>query len=294
MKIHLVDGTYELFRAFYGAPSRSAPDGREIGATRQLMRSLLTLLAERDVTHVGAAFDTVITSFRNELYAGYKTGEGIDADLFAQFPLAERATAALGIVVWGMVAWEADDGIATAAHALADHRSVEQVVVCSPDKDFAQLVVGQQIILRDRMRRKLIDEQGVVDKWGVHPASIPDWLALVGDKADGFPGIPRWGAKSAATVLARYGHIDEVPDDEAAWDISVRGAKALAENLRGRRDEAMLYRKLATLAVDADIEVSLERLEWRGAIRSSLEPLCAELGMSDIFLAQIPRWRDAD
>jgi 5'-3' exonuclease len=294
MKVHLVDGTYELFRAFYGAPSRSAPDGREIGATRQLMRSLLTLLGEPDVTHVGAAFDTVIESFRNELYAGYKTGAGIEPDLFAQFPLAERAAAAMGIAVWGMVEWEADDGIATAAHALAQNAAVEQVVVCSPDKDFAQLVVGNRVILRDRMRRKTIDEDGVREKWGVSPASIPDWLALVGDAADGFPGIPRWGAKSAGAVLARYGHIGEIPDDEALWDIKVRGAKSLAENLREGREDAMLFRKLATLAVDADIECSLSHVEWRGAHKAQLEALCAELGLSESFLAQIPRWRDAD
>lgn len=293
MKVHLVDGTYELFRAFYGAPSRRAPNGREIGATRQILRSFLALLSESDVTHVGAAFDTRIESFRNELYPGYKTGEGIDPDLFGQFPLAERAASALGIAVWGMIEWEADDGIATAAHRLAQDETVEQVVVCSPDKDFAQLVTGDRVILRDRMRQKTIDEDGVRAKWGVSPASIPDWLALVGDSADGFPGIPRWGAKSAATVLARYEHIPNIPDDDTEWDIKVRGQKALAENLRERRDEAMLYRKLATLVLDADIDTSLEHLAWRGAKRSELEPLCAELGIND-FLAQIGKWCDAD
>jgi 5'-3' exonuclease len=290
MKVHLVDGTYELFRAFYGAPSRRAPDGSEIGATRQLMRSMLTLLGEDDVTHVGMAFDTVIESFRNDLFEGYKTGAGIDPDLFGQFALAERAMAALGLCVWGMLKWEADDAIATAAHRCAEEREVEQVVVCSPDKDFAQLVVGNRVILRDRMRRKTIDEDGVREKWGVSPSSIPDWLALVGDNADGLPGIPRWGAKSAATVLARYGTIAEIPDDETTWDLEVRGAKALAENLRERREEAMLYRKLATLVRDADIDCSLETLEWRGARRAELEALTEELGIGTDLTQQIDRW----
>lgn len=290
MKVHLVDGTYELFRAHFGAPSRTSPDGREVGGTQQFLRSMLGLLSEPDVTHVGAAFDTVIESFRNDLFDGYKTGAGIDPDLWTQFPLVERGAAALGIAVWGMMKWEADDGIATAAHRSAQLSEVEQVVICSPDKDFAQLVDGKRIILRDRMRRKTIDEDGVREKWGVDPASIPDWLALVGDNADGFPGIPRWGAKSSATVLARYGHIQNIPDDEGDWDIKVRGAKALAGNLRERRDEAMLYQKLATLVVDADIDCSLASMEWRGAHRDQLEPLVAELGMNETFLAQIPRW----
>ena len=293
MKIHLVDGTYELFRAFYGAPSRTSPDGREVGATRQILRSFHTLLSEPDVTHVGVAFDTVIESFRNELFEGYKTGEDIDQALFSQFPLAERAASALGMAVWSMIRWEADDGIATAAHRLAQESEVEQVVVCSPDKDFAQLVTGQRIILRDRMRRKTIDEDGVRDKWGVEPASIPDWLALVGDSADGFPGLPRWGAKSAATVLARYRHIAEIPDDDAAWDIKVRGAKALATNLRERREEAMLYRKLATLVVDADIDTTLDHVLWRGAKRAELTALCAEIG-DDKFVAQVSEFCDED
>lgn len=292
MLVHLVDGTYELFRAFYGAPSRTAPDGREIGATRQLMRSLLALLGEADVTHVGAAFDTVIESFRNDLYAGYKTGAGIDPDLFGQFPLAEKATTALGIACWGMIDFEADDGIATAAHLCARDERVDQVVVCTPDKDMAQCVIGDRVILRDRMRKKTIDEDGVREKWGVSPASIPDWLGLVGDSADGFPGIPRWGAKSAAAVLAHYHHIENVPDDEAQWEVKVRGAAALAQNLRERREEALLYKKLATLRVDAPIDASLATLEWRGARRAELEPLCAELGLSTDILARIPKWRD--
>jgi 5'-3' exonuclease len=289
MRVHLVDGTYELFRAYFGAPSRSAPDGREVGAVRGLMGSLLLLLEE--ATHVAAAFDTVIESFRNDLYDGYKTGEGIDPDLFSQFLLAERATRALGIVVWGLEAFEADDGLATGAARFADDRNVEQVVICSPDKDLAQCVRGDRVVCLDRMRRKLMNEQGVVEKFGVPPATIPDWLALVGDSADGFPGIPRWGAKSAAAVLAHYGHIESIPDDADAWDIKVRGAKALADNLRDQRDDALLFRVLATLRTDVPLSESLSDLEWKGARRAELEALCDELGFGD-FAARVPRFSD--
>jgi 5'-3' exonuclease len=289
MRVHLVDGTYELFRAYFGAPSRSAPDGREVGAVRGLMGSLLLLLEE--ATHVAAAFDTVIESFRNDLYDGYKTGEGIDPDLFSQFLLAERATRALGIVVWGLEAFEADDGLATGAARFADDRNVEQVVICSPDKDLAQCVRGDRVVCLDRMRRKLMNEQGVVEKFGVPPATIPDWLALVGDSADGFPGIPRWGAKSAAAVLAHYGHIESIPDDADAWDIKVRGAKALADNLRDQRGDALLFRVLATLRTDVPLSESLSDLEWKGARRAELEALCDELGFGD-FAARVPRFSD--
>ncbi len=293
MKVHLVDGTYELFRAFYGAPSRKAPSGQEVGATRQLMRSLTYLLQQPDVTHVGVAFDTVIESFRNELYAGYKTGDGIDPELWAQFPLAERATQTLGIVGWSMIELEADDGIATAAARCAADERVEQVVVCTPDKDMAQCVSGQRVVLHDRMRGKTIDEDGVREKWGVSPASIPDWLALVGDAADGYPGIPRWGAKSASAVLARHGHIEAIPEDVGAWDVKVRGAAQLAQNLNERREEALLYKRLATLRTDADIDASVETLAWQGAHRAEVQALCEELGFSDDILQQVPAWRGA-
>jgi 5'-3' exonuclease len=291
MKVHLVDGTYELFRAFYGGRPRKAPDGREVGATQTLMRSMLVLLGEPDVSHVGLAFDTVIESFRNELFDGYKTGEGIDPDLRSQFPIVEKATEAMGLVCWRMVEFEADDAIAAAAHKFVEEERVEQVVICSPDKDLTQCVRDGQVVSRDRMRDKVLDEEGVIEKFGVAPASIPDWLALVGDSADGIPGIPRWGAKSAATVLRRYQHIEQIPDDASDWDIKVRGAAGLADNLRGMREEAMLYRKLATLRKDVPIEESLDDMEWRGANRDELAGFCMEIGMRDDFVDQFPRYK---
>lgn len=291
MHVHLIDGTFELFRAFFGAPSATAPGGDlEVGATRGLLRSFAALLAEPGVTHVAAAFDTVIESFRNDLFPGYKTGAGIEPTLLAQFPLAERATHALGIVVWDMHEFEADDALATAAHRWADAPGVERVLICSPDKDLCQCVRGDRVVALDRIRRKLTDEAGVIEKFGVPPAAIPDFLALVGDTADGIPGIPRWGAKSASTVLARYGRIEDIPDDERAWDVSVRGAAALAGNLRERRADALLYKRLATLRTDVPLGESLDELQWRGARRGEMEQLCAEIGERDL-LDRITRWR---
>jgi len=240
MKIYLVDGTYELFRNYFGAPPKKAPDGREVGAALGLLRSLLLLLSRPDVTHVACAFDHVIESFRNDLFPGYKTGAGTDPDLLAQFSLAEEAVSALGVVVWPMVEFEADDALATAAARFNDEKTVEQIVICSPDKDLAQLVSGNQIVCWDRRRDILIDEAGVVEKYGVRPGSIPDWLALVGDSADGIPGIPGWGAKSSASVLAHYEHIEKIPDNPEEWGVSVRGATRLAENLAQGREEALL------------------------------------------------------
>lgn len=253
MRIHLVDGTYELFRAFYGAPASSAPDGREVGATRGILRSFLSLLSDPTVTHVACAFDHVIESFRNQLFAGYKTGEGIEPALFTQFELAEQATRALGIVVWPMVEFEADDALASFAARAAALSEVSEVVICSPDKDLAQCVRGERVVCFDRMRKRRMDEAGVIEKFGVLPASIPDWLALVGDTADGIPGLARWGEKSASTVLAHYRHIEQIPDDPRAWQVNVRGAPALAAVLAGARAEATLYRQLATLREDAPL-----------------------------------------
>jgi 5'-3' exonuclease len=276
--VHLVDGTYELFRAYYGAPSRKSPDGVEVGATRAFMRSMLTLLEDETVTHIAIAFDHVVESFRNELYDGYKTGDGIEAELAAQFTLVEEGAEALGFVVWPMVEFEADDAIASAAIKFSRSKKVERVWMCSPDKDLAQVVRGDRIVSWDRMREKIFDEAGVREKFGVATTSIPDYLALVGDSADGIPGIPRWGAKSTATVLARYGSLDAIPSDPADWDLVVRGAKTLSSNLEQAREEAELFRRLATLRDDVPIVEKLGDLEWRGAKRETLEPFLERLG----------------
>jgi 5'-3' exonuclease len=291
MRLHLVDGTYELFRAHFGAPPTLAPDGRAVGATVGLLRSLLSLLREDGVTHVACAFDTVIESFRNDLFPGYKTGEGVPEELMAQFPLAERAARALGVVVWSMIEFEADDALATAAargHASPD---VEQVVICSPDKDLAQCVRDSRVVCLDRRRRLVYDRAGVVEKFGVAPDSIPDWLALVGDDADGIPGVPRWGPRSAATLLARYGHLEGIPDEASYWEVSVRGAEALARSLREHREEVALYRLLATLRTDVPLAEDPEALRWRGALRADLVDLCREVGSEDI-VERVHRWRE--
>ena len=292
MQVHLVDGTFELFRAYYGGPPSRDAVGAEVGAVRALARSMLSLLGERDVTHVAVAFDHVIESFRNDLYAGYKTGEGVDPNLLAQFPLAEKAVSALGVVVWPMVEFEADDALASAAARFKKNKQVEQIVVCSPDKDLSQLVEGAWIVCWDRRRDIVIDEKGVVEKFGVKPKSIPDWLGLVGDSADGFPGIPGWGAKSASSVLARFEHIESIPDDADKWKLksfSPGRAASLAESLSQRRDEAYLYRKLATLRYDVPLKETLNDLKWQGAY-PRLKKLCHELG-DDRIPERIPRWR---
>ena len=290
MQVHLVDGTYELFRAFYGAPKRTALDGREAGATLALGRTLLSLIHKEGAPHVGVAFDHVVESFRNELFEGYKTGEGIDPDLRAQFEPAERMTRVLGLVAWPMVEFEADDALATAAARYRRDRSVERVLICSPDKDLAQCVREDRIVLVDRRRKKTIDEDGVREKYGVPQVSIPDWLALVGDAADGIPGVPRWGARSAAAALVAHGHIDDIPEDPRDWKFQARGAASLAENLSSHRDELALYRTLATLREDVPLEETLDDLEWRGARRSELESLCRAYDVN--LLERVSRWID--
>ncbi|MBX3270952.1 MAG: flap endonuclease [Sandaracinaceae bacterium] len=289
MHVHLLDGTYELFRMFFGAPRASAPSGREVGAVRALVRSLERLLAREEVTHLGVAFDHVIESFRNALFDGYKTGEGIDPDLFGQFELAERACRALGVVVWPMIDFEADDAIATAAARFAGDARVERVVLASPDKDLCQCVIGERVVAWDRMRDVVLDEPGVLAKHGVPPAAIPDLLALVGDSADGIPGVPRWGAKSAAAVLRRYGALEAIPLDAGAWDVPVRGAAALARSLAEHREAAALYKVLATLRRDAPLEEDLDALAWRGADRAAIAALAEELG--EPIAPRITRWR---
>ena len=278
MKVHLVDGTYELFRAYFALPSIAAPDGREVGAVRGLVQTLLTLLRQPDVTHVAVAFDSVIRSFRNDLFDGYKTGDDTPTELRAQFPLAERAAAALGLVVWPMAEFEADDALGTAAERWQDDPGVEQIVLCSPDKDLAQVVRGDRVVALDRRREVVTDEAGVREKFGVGPASIPDYLGLVGDSADGIPGIPRWGAKGTAQVLDHYGHIEQIPTDATDWAVNVRGAKSLASSLSDNMDAALLYRQLATLRLDVPIAEDLAQLEWQGARREEYLTLCDELG----------------
>jgi 5'-3' exonuclease len=288
MNIHLIDGTYELFRSFYGAPPRKAPDGREIGATHGLLTSLLALVTKGGVTHLAVAFDHVITSFRNDLYPGYKSGEGVDPLLLGQFSLAEQAVSALGIVVWPMVEFEADDAIATAAIRFRNEPDVTQIVICSPDKDLAQLVSGDATVCWDRRRELVYNEAAVIEKYGVVSTSIPDYLALVGDAADGYPGIPGWGAKSAAAVLARYGNLEAIPKNALEWGLGKRGLK-LAENLQSHWDEALLFRQLATLRNDVPISENLRDLEWRGA-DAQLHELCLQLGDTKLP-ARVQRWR---
>jgi 5'-3' exonuclease len=277
VNVHLVDGTFELFRAHFGAPRAAGPGGREVGATRGLLRSLRALLREEGVTHVAVAFDHVIESFRNRIFPGYKTAAGVPEELLAQFPLAEEAARALGLVVWPMVEFEADDALATAAARFAEAPEVERVLVCSPDKDLAQCVRGARVVGFDRMRRRLFDEDAVRARFGVAPSSIPDWLALVGDDADGIPGVPRWGERSASALLGRFGRLESIPDSADGWGVAVRGAARLAESLRAHREQALLYRTLATLRTDVPLAEGLDDLRCRGPRRDALEALEAAL-----------------
>jgi 5'-3' exonuclease len=289
VKVHLVDATFELFRAFHSRPPERGPDGRPVNAVRGLIDSLLSLLREPDVTHIGAATDHVIESWRNDVFRGYKSSAGIERELLSQFDLAEWAIRALGIPLWAMVEDEADDALATvAARAAADLR-VDQVVICSVDKDLAQCVRGTRVVLRDRMRTITYDEDGVRAKFGVDPTSIPDYLALVGDSADGYPGLPGWGARSAGAVLARWKRLEDIPDDPLTWDVDVRGAGRLATTFHQQREEAFLYRRLARLGTNADAPEDVDDLAWPGVLREPFEALCAELGFESIP-ARVHRW----
>ena len=279
MIVHLIDGTYELFRYFYAMPSAKNQDGEEIAAVRGVMYSIRGLVRE-GATHIGVATDRVIESFRNEMWPGYKTGEGIDPLLWAQLPLLEQGLEAWGLKLWPMVDVEADDALASAAMKAAEDPRVARVIICSPDKDFAQCVRGSRIVQFDRVRKTMRDEAGVVARFGVPPASIPDYLALVGDTSDGFPGLPGWGAKSAATVLAKFGHIDAIPDDYAAWGLKVTRGAALAATLARDRDLARLFRRLATLRTDVPVFESVDELEWKGPT-PSLPALRRRLAISD-------------
>ncbi|HSF19081.1 MAG TPA: 5'-3' exonuclease H3TH domain-containing protein [Vicinamibacteria bacterium] len=290
MKVHLVDGTYELFRAFYGAPKRTGASGREVGAAAGLLRSFLFLLSGEDVTHVAVAFDHVIESFRNDLYPGYKTGEGVDPELLAQFDLAEDVSRTLGLVTWPMVEFEADDAIATAALRFSEDARVEQVVIASPDKDLTQCVRSDRIVCWDRMRGKVLDEEGVERKFGVRPRSIPDFLALVGDSADGLPGVFGWGKKSTSVVLTCYPHIEDIPENASTWKVKPRRAYDLAAELRHAAEAVRLYRQLATLRTDVPLTETLEDMQWVGAHRERLERLCEEIGEQEA-LERVSRWR---
>ena len=264
MVVHLIDGTFELFRHFYAVPPARDSSGAEIGAVRGVIGSLRGLLNSRVATHMGVATDQVIESFRNDLWPGYKTGEGIDPNLLSQFPLLEEGLAALGIKVWAMVEYEADDALAAAAVKAAADPRVTQVRICTPDKDLSQCVAGTRIVQEDRLRRTTRDEAGVIAKFGVPPASIPDYLALVGDSSDGYPGLQGWGAKSASAVLAKFGHIENIPADWRSWGVNCARPGALSITLEKNRELALLFKDLATLRTDIPVFETVDQLEWQG------------------------------
>ncbi len=278
MEVHLIDGTYELFRHYYALPKVRDSTGREVAAVRGVLASLMGMLGN-GATHLGVATDHVIESFRNDLWPGYKTGEGVEPDLLAQFPILEEALSALGIPVWPMVEFEADDALAAAAAAAASDLRVQRVIICTPDKDLAQCVRGTRVVQLDRRKNIVRDEAGVVAKFGVPPASIPDYLALVGDSADGFPGLMGWGAKSAAAVLARFGHLESIPADWREWGVNVASPKTLSSRLVADRDQVMLFRLLATLRTDIPLFDSVDQLQWKGAT-ADFAPLAARLDYS--------------
>jgi 5'-3' exonuclease len=263
MDIHLIDGTYELFRHYYALPSARDEHGREVAAVRGVLASVLGMM-KAGATHVAVATDHVIESFRNDLWPGYKTGEGIEPDLWAQFPLLEEVLAAAGIMVWPMVEFEADDALAAVAAAADQDARVERVIICTPDKDLAQCVRGTRVVQLNRRTRVTIDEAGVIQKFGVAPASIPDYLALVGDAADGYPGLRGWGAKSSAAVLSKFGRLESIPPDWRDWHVNVVNASALADTLSREREKALLFRTLATLRTDTKLFDDVEQLRWNG------------------------------
>ncbi len=276
VKVHLVDGTYELFRYFFALPSHVNGEGMEVSATRGVVGSMFQLL-EDGATHVAIATDHVIESFRNDLYDGYKDGSGVDPVLFAQFPLLEEALEAAGFMVWAMVEFEADDALGAGAQMAAADPRVEQVLICTPDKDLGQCVTDDgRIAQYDRRKQQLVDRAGVIEKFGVPPESIPDYLALVGDSADGFPGLAGWGAKSAAAVLARYGHLEDIPAAAGQWDITVRGGAKLAATLQREYEEALLFRRIATIESDAPVSATVDELEWVGP-SPAFADVCARL-----------------
>lgn len=281
MDVHLIDGTYELFRHFFALPPAVDVDGRQIGAVRGVLNSVLSMF-ESGATHIGVATDHVVESFRNDLYAGYKTSEGVPAELLSQFPILEETLEAMGVVVWPMVQYEADDALASAAVKASQDDRVRQVLICTPDKDLGQCVTGTRIVQLDRRRNLLRDEAGVVAKFGVKPQSIPDYLAVVGDSADGFPGVPGWGLKAASVVLSQYPHLEDIPKDWQAWDPSIRKARLLSTSLFNAWDDALLFRTLATLRLDVPVFDSVEDLRWK-RVRSNFEELCRRMRAPDLF-----------
>jgi 5'-3' exonuclease len=281
MDVYLIDGTYELFRYFFAVPSSADAKGQEIGATRGVVGSVLSML-EAGATHLGVATDHVVESFRNELYAGYKTSEGVPPELLSQFPIVEEALAALGVVVWPMVDFEADDALASAAVKAAQDERVGRILICTPDKDLSQCVAGTRVVQLDRRREITRDEAGVIEKFGVKPQSIPDYLAVVGDSADGYPGIPGWGAKAAASVFSRYPHLEDIPKNWEEWDSSIRRARPLSESLFSAWDEAVLFRKLATLRFDVPVFESIEDLRWKGP-HANFEEFATRLKAPELF-----------
>ena len=276
MRVHLLDGTYKLFRHFYAVPKQADTQGHEAGAMIGVLGSVLGML-EGGATHIGVATDHVIESFRNDLWPGYKTGEGIEPDLLAQFHPLEDALRAMGVLVWAMVEFEADDALAAAAQRAAESAEVEQIIICTPDKDLSQCVIGERIVQFDRRKRETRNEQGVMARFGVGPKSIPDYLALVGDSADGFPGIRGWGEKASGAVLGRYEHLERIPSSAAAWEVPVRGAARLSAALEENRPLALLFRRLATLRTDVPVFDNIAELRWRGPT-PAFEALASRLG----------------
>jgi 5'-3' exonuclease len=281
MDVHLIDGTYELFRHFYAVPAGVDVNGREIGAVHGVLRSVLSMI-ERGSTHIGVATDHVVESFRNDLYAGYKTSEGVPATLLSQFPILEEALESMGVVVWPMVYFEADDALAAAAAKGARDDRVGQVIICTPDKDLSQCVVGTRIVQLDRRRNILRDEAGVVAKFGVKPQSIPDYLAVLGDSADGFPGVPGWGEKAAAVTLSRYHHLENIPKEWRDWHPSISNARRLSTSLFDSWNDALLFRTLATLRLDVPVFDTVDDLCWQGP-HSNFEGQCHAMGSPDLF-----------
>jgi 5'-3' exonuclease len=263
LDVHLIDGTYELFRHYYALPSARDQDGREVAAVRGVLASVLGMI-KAGATHVAVATDHVIESFRNDLWPGYKTGQGIEPELWAQFPLLEETLSAAGVVVWPMIEFEADDALAAAAALAVRDARVDRVIICTPDKDLAQCVRGTRVVQLNRRTRVTVDEAGVMQKFGVSPKSIPDYLALVGDAADGYPGLPGWGAKSTAAVLAKFGHLESIPEDSGDWHVNAANASVLATTLSRERDRALLFRRLATLRTDIALFDDVDQLRWQG------------------------------